>query len=252
MERFKSIYYIHFDSIDSTNTWAKNHAHELDRHQLTCITAMEQTAGQGRWNRRWISPKNQNIYATLYFCLPRSCPYIHNLGQILSLSCATVLKKKGFSPEIKWPNDLLLLGKKVAGILTELVVFNDSFGVVLGIGINTNMSEELLNTIDQPATSLTQLSGQTWTIEQILEPLLQQFIEDLSTLITHGFQPFQVAYQELLAYKGQVISSDDGSKRVSGTCLSVNAEGRLNLLLSSGEILEIVAGEIKFTAPRTE
>ncbi|MES2345534.1 MAG: biotin--[acetyl-CoA-carboxylase] ligase [Chlamydiota bacterium] len=251
MERFKSIYYIHFDSIDSTNTWAKHHAHELDRQQLTCITAMEQTAGRGRWNRKWISPKNQNIYATLYFCLPRSCTYIHNLGQILSLSCATVLKKKGFSPEIKWPNDLLLSGKKIAGILTELVVFNDYFGIVLGIGINTNMTQELLETIDQPATSLAQLSGQTWTIEQILEPLLQQFIKDLAELVDQGFKPFQTTYQDLLAYKGKIISSHDGLKHISGTCLSVNDEGRLNLLLPSGEILELTAGEIKFTPSHT-
>lgn len=246
MERFKSIYYIHFDTIDSTNTWAKKHAHELDRYQMTCITAMEQTAGRGRWNRKWLSPKNENIYATLYFSLPRSSSFIHNLGQVLSLSCATVLKKKGFLAEIKWPNDLLLNGRKVAGILTELVVFNDYFGIVLGVGINTNMSEELLSTIDQPATSLAQLSGQTWHIEQILEPLLQQFLIDLALLQAEGFTPFRVTYEELLAYKGKTISTNDGSKQITGTCLSINDDGRLNILLPSGEIVTLSAGEIKF------
>lgn len=246
MERFKSIYYIHFDSIDSTNTWTKNHAHELDPYQVTCVTAMEQTSGRGRWNHKWLSPKNQNIYATLYFCIPRTCPYIHNLGQILSLSCAKVLKNKGFSPEVKWPNDLLLNGKKVAGILTELVVFNQHFGIILGIGINTNMSQELLDTIDQPATSLSQLSGQTWTIEQILEPLLQQFLDDLALLQEQGFKPFQATYEALLAYKGKTISSSDGVKQFTGICHSINEEGRLNLLLPSGEMIALTAGEIKF------
>lgn len=246
MERFKSIYYIHFDSIDSTNTWAKNHAHELDPCQLTCITSMEQTAGRGRWNRRWVSPKNQNIYATLYFCLPRSCSCIHNIGQILSLAFAKVLKRKGFAPFLKWPNDLLVNGKKVAGVLTELVVFPDSFGIVLGIGINTNMSQELLEGIDQPATSLAQLSGQTWSTEQVLEPLLQQFVEDLDLLLLEGFAPFQSPYEEFLAYRGSRISTTDGVKQLSGICLSINPEGRLNLQLDSGEIVPLTAGELKF------
>lgn len=245
MNRLKSIYYIHFDTIDSTNTWTKNHAHELDPTQMTCVTAQEQTAGKGRWNRRWVSPKSLNIYATLYFCLPRSFPYLHNLGQILSLSCATVLKDKGFSPLLKWPNDLLLNRKKVAGILTELVVFDNTFGVVLGIGINTNMSEELLNTIDQPATSLLQLSGQTWTIEQILEPLLHQFLNNLDLLQEKGFVPFKEDYETILAFKGETIRCNDGVNTLSGICHSINDEGRLNLHLSTGEVLTLSAGEIK-------
>jgi len=117
MQPFKSISYIHFDTIDSTNTWAKNNAKTLDPDQITCITALEQTAGRGRWLRKWISPKGQNIYATIYFCLSKNCKQLSNVGQILSLSCAKVLKSKGFLPQIKWPNDLLLEKKKVAGVL---------------------------------------------------------------------------------------------------------------------------------------
>ncbi len=245
MHRFKSIYSIHFDTVDSTNTWTKNHAHELDPTQMTCVTAREQTAGRGRWNRRWISPKNLNIYATLYFCLPRSFPHLHNLGQVLCLSCATVLKEKGFSPLLKWPNDLLLNGKKVAGVLTELVVFKDTFGIVLGIGINTNMSEELLNKIDQPATSLLQLSGKTWTIEQVLEPLLHQFLEDLAILQEKGFTPFKEAYETILAFKGETIRCHDGVNTLTGICDSINNEGRLHLRLPSGEIQTLSAAEVK-------
>src|SRR5690242_2426664 len=97
--KVKNIYYIHFDSIDSTNTWTKKNAATLDPDQLTCVTALEQTAGRGRFFRKWLSPKGQNIYASFFFCLPADCPYIINLGQVLSLSCITVLKKKGFSPK---------------------------------------------------------------------------------------------------------------------------------------------------------
>ncbi len=244
MGKYKNIYYIHFDTIDSTNTWTKNHAHTLDPRQLTCVTAQTQTAGRGRRSRRWISPKGQNIYATLYFCIPRKNNYTHNLGQILSLSCATVLKRKGFHPQIKWPNDLLLSGKKCAGILTETVGFEDRMGIVLGIGINVNMTQGLLDTIDQPATSLAQLSGQTWALEQILEPLLHQFLSDLSLLQKEGFKAFQQQYEELLAYKGQPIKTHDGQQTIEGICDSINEEGRLNLLLPSGKVAVLTAGEI--------
>ncbi len=247
MPRIKNIYYIHFDTINSTSTWTKKNASTLDQNQLTCVTALEQTEGRGRFSRKWISPKGQNVYATLYFTLPRECPYIINLGQILSLSCIAVLKKKGFNPQIKWPNDILLDHKKVAGILCETVSFEDRIGIVLGIGINVNMSSELLETIDQPATSLAQLSGQTWNLEQIIEPVLKQFISDLQTLQEKGFSPFQAKYEELLAFKGASIScsGSDGLKTVKGICHSINSNGTLNLLLPDGKITVLSAGELK-------
>ena len=245
MPRLKNVSYIHFDTIDSTNTWTKKNADGLDPHQLTCITALEQTAGRGRFFRKWLSPKGQNIYATLYFCLPLGCPYLINLGQILSLSCISVLKKKGFCPEVKWPNDILLDHKKVAGILCETVSFEDRIGIVLGIGINVNMSKELLDMIDQPATSLAQLSGQTWTLEQILEPICKQFIIDLDRLQKQGFEPFRDEYETLLAFKGESITCNDGMQTLKGICHSVNRDGRLNLLLSDGTMTTLNAGELK-------
>jgi BirA family biotin operon repressor/biotin-[acetyl-CoA-carboxylase] ligase len=245
MHRIKNIYFIHFDTIDSTNTWTKKNASTLDPNQLTCVTALEQTAGRGRFNRKWISPKDQNIYATLYFCMPHSCPYLINLGQILSLSSITVLKKKGFHPQIKWPNDILLEGKKVAGILCETLPFEDRVGIVLGIGINVNMQQDLLDMIDQPATSLAQLSGQTWALEQILEPVLRQFIIDLEILQSEGFKPFRPTYEELLAFKGKSISCNDGLGTLKGICHSINADGRLNLLFPDGHIKTLSAGELR-------
>lgn len=245
MARLKSISFIHFDVIDSTNSWTKKNASTLDPNELTCITALEQTAGRGRFERKWHSPKGQNIYATLFFCLPLNSPYIINLGQILSISCITILKKKGFHPQIKWPNDILLEGKKVAGILCETVCFEDRIGIALGIGINVNMRQELLEMIDQPATSLAQLSGQTWALEQVTEPILKQFIEDLNILESQGFEPFRKTYEDLLAFKGKTITCNDGQRTIKGICHSINACGRLNLLLPDGTIQTVSAGEVK-------
>lgn len=244
MGNLKNICYIHFNTIDSTNNWAKSNAHTLDPNKITCITTQEQTAGRGRWFRKWVSPKGENIYASIYFCVPRNCPYLPNLGQLLSLSCAKILKKKGFSPQIKWPNDILLAGQKVAGILTEAVTFEDRVGVILGIGLNVNMSQEILKSIDRPATSLAQLSGHTWVVEQILEALLKQFLKDLDLLQSKGFSAFVSAYEELLAYKGQMITCHNGLQPIKGICHSITPDGQLNLQLPDGQCVRISAGEI--------
>ncbi len=247
MNSLKTICYIHFSTLDSTNNWAKANAHTFDPNQITCITALEQTAGRGRWLRKWVSPKGENLYASIYLCLARDFPYLSNLGQVLSFSCSKILKKRGFSPQIKWPNDILLSGKKVAGVLAEAIMFEDRIGIILGIGLNVNMSKELLQSINQPATSLAQLSDQNWAAQQILEALLKQFLKDLDTLQTKGFPPFVPAYEQLLAYKGQLITCHDGLEPIKGVCRSVSRDGRLNLQLSDGTVALISSSEIKFS-----
>jgi BirA family biotin operon repressor/biotin-[acetyl-CoA-carboxylase] ligase len=243
--KYKDINFIHFDTIASTNTWAKENAIHFDPHQFTCITALHQTAGRGRFSRKWVSPRGQNIYATLFFTLPIGCSYLVNTGQILALSCTTILREKGFLAELKWPNDILVGGKKIAGILTETTPLDGYTGVILGIGINVNMSEELLNSIDQPATSLSQLSMKTWKLEQILEPLLKEFIKNLDSLKQKGFGAFQKDFQDKLAFRGEMISCHDGVRVIKGICHSITADGRLEIELPSGERVRVMAGELQ-------
>jgi len=245
MLKSKQVNYINFASLDSTNTWAKSNARILDPQYITCITAQEQTAGRGRFFRKWLSPKGQNIYATLYFQASKNASYLGNLSQIMSLSCTSVLREMGFSAQIKWPNDLLIGGKKIAGILCEIVSLDDCFGVVLGFGVNVNMSKELLDMIDQPATSLAEQSGHCWEIDKVLEAIVNRFIRDLDTLEKLGFAKFQKEYEELLAYKGQLMSWSDGVRHIKGICHSISEDGKLNLIIPSGEMISLSAGEIK-------
>jgi BirA family biotin operon repressor/biotin-[acetyl-CoA-carboxylase] ligase len=244
MLKNKQVTYIHFVSIDSTNSWVKHNASMFDPSIITCITAQEQTAGRGRFFRKWLSPKGQNILATLFFTIPSSTSYLGNLAQILSVSCCSVLKEKGFSVQIKWPNDLIIEGKKLGGILCEVVKLEDGMGVVLGFGINVNMEEQSLMLIDQPATSLREMAGHSFVIEQLLEEIIEEFQKDLLLLEKEGFVPFCKVYEGLLAYKGEMITWNDGYKTVRGICDSVASDGRLNLLLPSGDILCVSAGQL--------
>jgi BirA family biotin operon repressor/biotin-[acetyl-CoA-carboxylase] ligase len=146
---------------------------------MTCIVANEQTAGRGTFKKRWVSPPGVNIYATFHFQLPRDDPRIPTLAILMAKSLATVLTKEGLSPVIKWPNDLLLNGKKLSGVLCETEFHEDVVELFLGVGINVNLERQETEQIDQPATSLLIETGRNWDREELLEKLQRQFLLDL-------------------------------------------------------------------------
>ena len=193
--------FIHLETIDSTNTWAKKNAASFDPSHLTCITAQEQTGGRGRQDKKWISPKNANLYTTLFFTAAENATYLSNLGQILAFSCAQVLLAMGVSIQLKWPNDLLIHTKKVGGVLSETFIQKNCVGIILGLGLNVNMPKSILESIDQPATSLHLSLHKELKPLALLEPILTQFISDLKQLQEKGFTPFHKRFNELLAYK---------------------------------------------------
>jgi BirA family biotin operon repressor/biotin-[acetyl-CoA-carboxylase] ligase len=236
------IQYVHLDSVDSTNTWVKSHLAELS--SLTCVTAEEQTAGRGRFKRHWVSPRGENIYATLYLVVPLGSGYLANLGQIMSFACAKILRGIGFEAELKWPNDILIQGRKIAGVLTETVTKGEEIGVIIGIGINVNMPTASLEEIGVPATSLLQLSQKKWDLKELTELLMNHFLQDLEVLKKSGFAPFQAPFEKMLAYKGQEITCRDGTQTIKGICHSMTQDGRLELLLPSGEIKLLTSGEV--------
>ncbi|NGX50936.1 MAG: Bifunctional ligase/repressor BirA [Chlamydiae bacterium] len=237
----ENVKHIHFKEIDSTNNWAKKNCRSLDLSQITRITADEQTSGRGRFNRKWLSPKDLNIYLTYLFAIDRDTIDPANLAQLLSLSIASLLDQEGVTPQIKWPNDVLIDGKKIAGLLCETT----DLAIILGAGINVNMGKELLDTIDQPATSLLVETGKSHSIEKLIKSLELLFLQDLRLYRKEGFPPFFKRYDALLTHKGQTITLKQNGSSVTGTLHSLNPDGRLNLLLPSGEIQTISSGEIQ-------
>lgn len=238
----KPIIYLHFDTLTSTNTWVKENAVSLNPDVLTCVTALAQTQGRGRYSRPWISPRSQNVYTTFYCCIESQAPYLFNLGQVLSLSCARILISRGFSPAIKWPNDLLLQQKKVAGVLCETFPVLDRVGIALGIGINANMSISELATIDQPATSLAASSSTSWDIESLVISLATAFSRDLMQLQRQGFSHFQKEYEHLLAFRGRLVLSDDG---IAGFLEGVDEQGQLLLKIQDGTLHSLRANALR-------
>lgn len=241
----KPIMHIHLNRVTSTNTWAKENYDHFDLNQVTRITASMQTNGRGRFNRRWISPKDVNLYVTYFFTTKKNRLNLSNLSQFFCLSITKLLHYQNLSPQIKWPNDLLVKEKKISGVLCETIDLKERDGVILGAGVNINMTREDLNTIDQPATSILNETGKLSPLNPLLNLLDQFFIDDLSLYQSEGFTPFYMAYESLLAHKGKPILLYQNDHQLRGTLDSLNPDGRLNILLDSGEIKTVSSGEIK-------
>ncbi|HPE84573.1 MAG: biotin--[acetyl-CoA-carboxylase] ligase [Chlamydiia bacterium] len=231
--------YIELESVTSTNTWAKEHLSELSPNPVVCITANQQTGGRGRLNRSWVSPQGQNLYATFVFYLPAKTP-MQNLSQIISLSCAHVLRHTGFTAQIKWPNDILISGKKCAGVLCEIV----GEYAILGIGLNINMPKELCEAIDQPATSLLVEKHKEFSITAMRNDLAKEFEHDLKVFLSNGFAPFQNAYNDLLASKDKPITLDHAGRPLTGIIKGVSSDGCLELELENGDMMKTTDYEI--------
>lgn len=240
----------HFEQLDSTNTYAKRQAHSFDSNALTLITADEQTAGRGRFNRKWVSPSKLNIYSTFCFFLEKNRRDIGNIPQIMALSAAEVLEDYTFKPTLKWPNDILLSGKKIGGILAETTPIDDSLCVIIGIGININMPIECLNQIDIPATSLLAESGKPFVVEEVFDNLKENFAKKLLLFIDKGFPAFLKIYKKRIETSlNQKISFHDNQKIWEGVFHSVKDDGSLNLLLEHGDIKNFLVGEILWPKP---
>ncbi|HEY4832988.1 MAG TPA: biotin--[acetyl-CoA-carboxylase] ligase [Waddliaceae bacterium] len=173
------IIYQHFECLTSTNDWAKEYLKLLPKGAMALVTTDTQTNGRGQYGRHWVSPKGVNIYASFGFFVGEGT-YSFPFVQLLAQSTATTLAKWGVQCQIKWPNDLLVNGKKIAGILCETVQCAPDIGIVIGIGLNVNSSQEQLERVNQPATSLLVETDRINNPQEILTDLKDLFVDDLA------------------------------------------------------------------------
>lgn len=224
---------IHFSTIDSTHEWALRNISSLKTH-YSLISADYQTAGRGRKGAVWVSPPHLNLLLTFVFPIEENLP-LQNLAQLLAHSAIQTLMQFGFSPLFKWPNDLLLSGKKVGGIKVDI----KSPLALASIGINVNMPQNFISEINQPATSLL-LEKSPQDLQALKLSLLDQFQSDLSLFKQKGFAPFFSAFSSRLAYIGCRATIENQE----GTIIGLHPDGRLILnvnnlpqLFTTGTIL---------------
>lgn len=219
---------IHFNTVDSTNTWAKEHIQTIDPNVVVCVSADEQTAGRGQFGRQWVSPKGQNLYATFCFSIPEHFQKIHHIGLVSAVIVARVFKSFGLHPEIKWPNDILINQKKCAGILCE-IVNNIAY---IGIGINVKMNPEILATIDQSATSLHLEVEKNCEVrvETVLTALVNTMSPAVPKYLKSGIESFSIEYNSLFVSKDTYVKGKEGE----GFIKELLPDGRIRVQQDNG------------------
>lgn len=232
---------IHLNQVDSTQNYAKSHRSQFDPQKVSSVWADQQTSGRGQFQRNWISPPG-NLYVTFYFRLADQRT-LHSITQVMAFSLLHVLSS--FNPQLKWPNDIQIQGKKVAGILCETEWEKDHFDCFLGLGLNIHMTSQELEKIDQKAISLSQIDPGVESVEIFLKKIQRQFQKDLSLFIEKGFQPFQSYLNQKLAYKSQIIECIEGNHRHRGSCEAIGEEGELIFRLEDQKSKRIYSGQLQ-------
>ncbi len=233
-----------FPSIDSTNLWAKANAKHFHPEHLTVVSAGAQTAGRGRENRKWISPANVNIYSSYCLFVPHHRKDLGNVAQVVAMAIADFLQRQEIDARLKWPNDILVDGKKIAGILSETTPIQDNTVLVIGIGLNVNMLKNDLKEISQKATSMAVEANQLLDLDTINSNLEQAIKQQLEQYMRTGFEPFLEPFRDLLIHRlGDAMQFHLGAQLMQGTFHSINRDGTLNLILND-RIQAFNSGEI--------
>lgn len=236
------IYY--FDSIDSTNTKAKELAEE-GHPSGTLVVADRQTAGKGRRGRSWESPTGIGIFMTLMLKPEINPNHASMLTLVAAMATTRAIRRvTGVPAMIKWPNDIVMNGKKVCGILTEMSAQFDYINhIVIGIGINVH-NEDFPEEIAQTASSIYLESGQHIHRASLIEAFLEEF-EDVYAeyLKTEDMEGLMKEYDSMLVNRGRQVRVLDPKEPFEGKAMGITKKGELIVdtwesrkLVSSGEV----------------
>lgn len=179
---------IHFDELDSTSVYAHQHLEELDNFQV--ISCDLQTQGHGQFERVWYSSNKNggNIYISIVL-KPQNITHLNELTRYVALIGAKTLSSYGLKPHFKYPNDILIDGKKIAGFLAESEFLgNVCKGVIVGCGINLNLDEDELKNIDIPATSIYAQTEKHVDKQEFLDRFLSDFEQDYDDFLINGIK----------------------------------------------------------------
>lgn len=233
-----------FDSIDSTNTRAKELAFSGAPHG-TVLIADHQTAGRGRMGRSFQSPVGVGIYMSVilrYACSPLEL--MHLTCATAVAACDAVERAMGLRPGIKWTNDLVYEKRKLAGILTEMLTFPNETVAIVGIGINCCQRQtDFDESIRSFAGSLAMITGQEVDRAKVTASLVEAIFKMDKTMLT-GKEAMMQAYQQNCVTVGKDISVVRSDEVRHGHALGVDSDGALLVRFPDGHMEAIQSGEV--------
>ena len=235
----------HFFRTDSTNRVALELGH-AGEPQGAVVLAEEQTAGRGRGGRAWHSERATGIYVTLLLrpkLAPVQAPLLTMMAGLSAHSAVQALT--GLEVDLKWPNDLLVRGRKLGGILTEMHAEPGQIRfVIVGIGLNVNQ-EKFPGELANLATSLRAETGKPQSRMELLVRLLHEFESDYNRFLREGVATVVARFESVSSYaRGKRVRVTNGTESYVGTTAGLGPEGLLQVERDGGQLMTVIAGDV--------
>lgn len=236
-----------YNEVDSTQIIAQQLAQE-GANEGTLVLAEQQNAGRGRMGKHWHSPKGKGVWMSLVL---RPTIPVHFTPQLTLLTavavCRAIRKAAAVPAAIKWPNDILIDGRKVCGILLESFAEDERLRcVIAGIGISANLEEDDYPEPLKPiATSLRIVSGRKVDRTELIALVMEEFERLYELYQDKGFEPIRTAWEALTMSLGGKVRANTPKGTVEGTALSIDEMGALIVQTSDGAEVKLYSAEIQ-------
>ncbi len=237
----------HYPLTDSTNIRAKGLADE-GAAEGTVVIAEEQEQGRGRRGRSWFSPEEKGIYVSIILrpgLAPSESPKLTLMAAVAAAD--SLISLTSLDVRIKWPNDIIVHGRKLAGILTEVSAEMDDVNyVIIGLGVNVNIPYDLFPPdIGDTASSIILETGRQFPRIRILRAYLEWFEKYYALVRKSGFGPVLKRWKDLSDIIGRKVQIDLVHQSYAGEVLDVDENGVLVLEDSAGTLRRIFSGDVK-------
>lgn len=237
-----------FDEIDSTNAYLLEIAKQGEATAYACL-AEQQHAGRGRRGRQWVSPQGGNIYLSLLWRFADGVAQLGGLSLAMGIAVNRALQDIGVDvAQLKWPNDILVGHRKLAGILLEMT--GEATGpcaVVVGIGLNVRARPEQMSEIKQDWIDLETVLSDTVPRNRLVSCLLSRMIDVINDFERHGFSHFQEEWNSGDAFASQAVELHLADRQIQGIAEGVDHSGAL-LLKHEGKTERFHSGEVSLRA----
>ncbi|SDI28207.1 biotin--[acetyl-CoA-carboxylase] ligase [Natribacillus halophilus] len=238
---------IYKPTVTSTQSVAKE-AYRAGTPHGTAVVASEQSGGRGRMERLWQSPDHTSISVSIIVKPDISISEAPQLTLVAAVAVAEALAEvTELSAQIKWPNDIYINDRKVAGVLTEMQAESDRMQMmIVGIGLNINQRKDHFpGDLQEKATSLRMESGREWSRANILQALFVSFEKWYGRWLANGFKDIRTAWDAYALLYKKPIKVVQGNKSIHGHMLGIDNEGILQLQDQDGEVHAIYSGDLE-------
>ncbi len=239
----------HFETIDSTNLEARRRA-EAGAPHGACLVAEHQSAGRGRLDRRWLAPKGSCLLFSLILRPRLHLEQVFGLTNLAAVAiCRAVEGMSPLEPRIKWPNDVFLQGAKLAGILTEFTSRAEQVEfVVVGVGLNVNLTPGQLAKLPAPAASLKAATKRPWDRALLLARILAEAHALYTRAAAGDWQALAAEYAARSLLCGRRVTVRDGETIRTGIARGIDPRGALLLEEGPGRVSPISHGDVSLLA----